>query len=620
MLEKTLLRLVAAGAVALGPTASALGQDVPAQNAPVHSAPLQDPGAANAAPAPSDGDALVFSTETQSAKPIVSAKDVPVAEQLRNLIENEIARHIPRQEDRAGVEAFYRNRGFAPIWVSAGAPLPRAKDAIAFLDGVAADGLEPADYVTPMFSDASAYRAAVDELLLTKAVLTFARHASTGRTAFTRVSASIYFDLKHPDPNAVLKAVSEAADVRAALDAFHPPHPAYRALKEKLAAERGSSDRTEQVRIPGGPLLRPGADDDRVPALRQRLGLPAGSGLTYDEELVAAVRAFQESNNLQQDGIVGPATLSRINGETQGSRIDIIIANMERWRWMPRELGAPHVIVNIPDYTLKVVDRGSDVWSTRVVVGRPGVQSTPLFTETMKFITVNPTWNVPPSIIRNEYLPALQRDPNALERIGLRMTRNRDGTLRIYQPPGDRNALGRIRFNFPNKFLIFQHDTPDKHLFDRTERAHSAGCIRVESPEKYAEVLLSIAQPHENYTAERIESLYGPNERTIKFETPIPVYMTYQTAFVDETGELQIRRDIYGHDKAIADILRDERAAADVPIPRDYHSSSRPVMATAVEETAARDPFGSFARSSPFERRRPFAGPPPSFDRHTGSW
>ena len=148
---------------------------------------------------------------------------------------------------------------------------------------------------------------------------------------------------------------------------------------------------------------------------------------------------------------------------------------------MPRDLGETYVMVNIPDYTLRVMHDGKLVWKTKVVVGQPG-KPTPLLSAEMKFITVNPTWNVPPSIIQNEYLPALQQDPQAMERIGLKVEQNPDGTVRIWQPPGDRNALGRIRFNFPNKFLVYQHDTPDKYLFAHDKRAYSHGCMRVREP------------------------------------------------------------------------------------------------------------------------------------------
>ncbi len=158
----------------------------------------------------------------------------------------------------------------------------------------------------------------------------------------------------------------------------------------------------------------------------------------------------------------------------------------------------------------------------------------------MKYITVNPTWNVPPSIIYNEYLPALQQDPGALDRIGLKLERSRDGSIHVWQPPGERNALGRIRFNFPNKFLVYQHDTPDKYLFAKDERAFSHGCMRVQNPDQYAATLLNITMPNERYTPEKIRSMYGSSEIDLKFPTPIPVNITYQTAFVDDAGKLRI--------------------------------------------------------------------------------
>jgi murein L,D-transpeptidase YcbB/YkuD len=210
------------------------------------------------------------------------------------------------------------------------------------------------------------------------------------------------------------------------------------------------------------------------------------------------------------------------------------------------------------------------------VVGKPD-KATPILTETMKYITVNPTWNVPPSIIYNEYLPALQQDPTVLERMGLKLEQNRDGSVHISQPPGERNALGRIRFNFPNKFLVYQHDTPDKHLFAHDKRAYSHGCMRVQDPAKYAEVLLGITLPHEGYTAERIKKMFGNSEIDIKFPTPIPVHITYQTAFVDDAGKLQIRDDVYGRDaRVLAALKGDERRMADVPMDRPQPSYARP--------------------------------------------
>jgi murein L,D-transpeptidase YcbB/YkuD len=249
---------------------------------------------------------------------------------------------------------------------------------------------------------------------------------------------------------------------------------------------------------------------------------------------------------------------------------------MERWRWMPRDLGKSYVILNIPDYTLRVIRDGQLYWQTKVVVGKPN-KPTPLLTADMKYITVNPTWNVPPSIIYNEYLPALQQDPTVLDRMGLKLTQNPDGSIHIAQPPGDGNALGRIRFNFPNKFLVYQHDTPDKYLFARDTRAYSHGCMRVENPLKYGEVLLSIVLPNEHYTQERLRSMYGHSEVDIRFPTTIPVHVTYQTAFVDDHGNLQLRDDVYGRDARTLAILKtDERKIADVPVEHSQPNYARP--------------------------------------------
>jgi murein L,D-transpeptidase YcbB/YkuD len=250
---------------------------------------------------------------------------------------------------------------------------------------------------------------------------------------------------------------------------------------------------------------------------------------------------------------------------------------MERWRWIPRDLGETYVMVNIPDYSLRVMHEGKLVWKTKVVVGQPG-KPTPLLSADMKFITVNPTWNVPPSIIQNEYLPALQQDPQAMDRIGLKVEQNPDGTVRIWQPPGDRNALGRIRFNFPNKFLVYQHDTPDKYLFAHDKRAYSHGCMRVENPLKYGEVMLGLALPNEHYTADRLQKMFGGSEVNINFPTGIPDHLTYQTAFVDDAGNLQIRDDIYGRDARLLAILKgSDRKIADVAMDRPRNSSSTPV-------------------------------------------
>jgi murein L,D-transpeptidase YcbB/YkuD len=313
----------------------------------------------------------------------------------------------------------------------------------------------------------------------------------------------------------------------------------------------------------------------------------AQDNTTYDKALADAVAVFQKEHGMGASGQLTQATIDAFNGPKREKTADIIVANLERWRWVPRDLGRTYVMVNIPDFTLRVVRDEKLVWKTKIVTGKPNL-ATPLISAEMKFITVNPTWNVPPSIIQNEYLPALQQDPQAMERIGLKVEQNADGTVRIWQPPGDRNALGRIRFNFPNKFLVYQHDTPDKHLFAHARRAYSHGCMRVENPLKYGEVLLGLALPNENYTAERLQKMFGGSEVNINFPQSIPVHITYQSAFVDD-GKLEIRDDIYGRDQRLLAILKgSDRKVADIAIDRPRGSSSAPV----------RMPPGTFGGSS----------------------
>ena len=255
-------------------------------------------------------------------------------------------------------------------------------------------------------------------------------------------------------------------------------------------------------------------EDPRVPLLREKLRLAGDAAdLRYDAKLAEAVKKFQRANDLPATGMLDANTVRELNGPPRDRSIDIILANMERWRWYPRDLGKAHVAGQPAGIQAARDSQRRQVWKTRIVIGKPD-KATPLLTATMKYITVNPTWNVPPSIVHNEYLPALQQDPTVLERMGLKVSDNRDGSVHIYQPPGDGNALGRVRFNFPNRFLVYQHDTPDKHLFAHDARAYSHGCMRVQDPPKYAEVLLNIARPSESWTADKIKRMFGTTSRT----------------------------------------------------------------------------------------------------------
>jgi murein L,D-transpeptidase YcbB/YkuD len=533
--------------------------------APATSAP---PAATAAVPAEPFKEALKAST--------VAAADQPVAERLRDIIGSKSARYFDRKNERAAVEKFYTARDFAPQWTQAGQLTDSGKGVIARLKDAASEGLNPADYPVPDFAAATSSPdlLAEAELKLTASMLDYARQAQSGRMHWSQVSADIQYPEHPTDPSEVLANISTAKDASAALDGYNPPHKLYKELRAKLAELRGQGD-GPLLQIPEGPALAYKAatkkqgevvpEDSRVPQLRAKLHVSDHPDSTlYDAKVAAAVRKFQESADLKATGVLDDRTVKALNSPKRDRQIDTILVNMERWRWLPRQLGASsignaYVILNVPDFTLKVMQNGAQVWTTRVVTGKPGKHATPMLTETMKFITVNPTWNVPPSIIYNEYLPALQQDPTVLQRMGLRLERSRDGSIHISQPPGEANALGRIRFNFPNKFLVYQHDTPDKHLFAKEERAFSHGCMRVQNPDVYAATLLNITMPNERYTPERIRSMYGRSEIDLKFPTPIPVNITYQTAFVDDAGKLQIRKDIYGRDATMIALLKNSR-------------------------------------------------------------
>jgi murein L,D-transpeptidase YcbB/YkuD len=558
----------------------------------------------------------------------VAPADQPVADKLREMLSAKTLKHFDRKGERAAVEKFYTAREYAPAWTQAGALTASAKGVIARLKDAAAEGLNAADYPVPDFTAATSPDALADaELKLTASMLDYARQAQSGRMHWSQVSYDILYP-DHPiDPAEVLANITTAKDASAALEGYNPPHKLYRELKKKLAELRGQGD-GPVIQIADGPALKytPArgkkqaeivVEDPRVPQLRAKLGITENADDThYDAKVAEAVRKFQDAAELKVTGILDERTVKAINSPKRDRAIDTVIVNMERWRWLPRQLGAPslgnaYVILNIPDYTLKVMQNGAQVWTTRVVTGKPGTHATPLLTETMKFITVNPTWNVPPSIIYNEYLPALQQDPTVLQRMGLRLERNRDGSIHISQPPGEANALGRIRFNFPNKFLVYQHDTPDKHLFAKEERAFSHGCMRVQNPDQYAATLLNITLPEKGYTPEKIRGMYGHSEIDIKFPTPIPVNITYQTAFVDDAGKLQLRKDVYGRDAAMLSILRGTKGKdLENVIARSQPGYSRPAGSSLPSNVAFNNDYGSSGPSF-FERLFGPRTPPP---------
>jgi L,D-transpeptidase YcbB len=584
----------AEGAVSTMPpsvTATAPDNSPPASTATVAPAaaplaaepPASPPPAAAATPPTATPQPDQTAAKPDAASPAASAlnpADAAVADQLRNLASGKFDRTIGSKKDRVVIDAFYSGRDYAPIWVTDGKANDRARAAMDYLKHVDADGLDPSDYPLPDFAAASDPSALADaELKLSMSLITYAHHASVGRVHWSRVSADILYTDKPPEPADVLAKMVEAKDTAAALDTYEPHTPQYLALKAKLAEIRaGKVDPTKPM-IPSGPAPKIGGQDDRVPDLRERLGV-TGDGTTYDKALADAVRKFQQQHDIKATGTLTAATIEALNGRQPDRPTDIIIANMERWRWLPHDLGTDYVLVNLPDFSLRVFHDGRQIWQTRIVIGKPDMP-TPIMSAEMKYITINPTWNVPPSIVNREYLPALQQDPTVMERMGLKVGHNPDGTVHIWQPPGDKNALGRIRFNFPNKFLVYQHDTPDKYLFANDKRAFSHGCMRVQDPQRYAEVLLSMVRPNDGYSIDRIKRMIGTNEETdIQFPTFIPVNLTYQTAFVDDDGKLQFRDDVYGRDRTLLALLKgSDRQVADIPIEHKEDITHRQVLA-----------------------------------------
>lgn len=537
---------------------------------------------------------------------LLSASDAQIAEKLKQLgTSKQLGRHAERPAERRAVETFYAARNFAPLWIHDGRLTAQAKDAITQLKNAADDGLDAADYPVPEFGTINGAAALADgDVRLTVSVLTYVRHLAVGRIAPARVSAQVEYGDHTPDPDTVLKQLAGTRDADATIESYNPPEKGFRALKAKLADLRrgNASADPEPVRIPDGPVIRFGKKDPRVPALREKLHVRGRENdLVYDKALYNAVRSLQYRKGLKPTGLVDNHTIAAINGPKPGDLVARIRANMERWRWLPRELGPTYVMVNIPDYTLKVVHDGRQVWATKIVAGKPQTP-TPLLAARMQHIIVNPSWYVPQSIIQNELLPMYASDPQIFDRMGLEVKQGPDGHINVVQPPGAANALGRIKFAFPNKFQVYLHDTPEKKLFAYDKRAFSHGCMRVEDPTKFGEVMLSLAMSGPTPDERQIARMFGQDEKTYNLQKQPMVYLTYQTVFVDDAGKMHVDEDLYGFDARIHSIMHsDERRVADVAPPPDPKRDAATDKANQeilrrVERREAENPFAFFDR------------------------
>jgi murein L,D-transpeptidase YcbB/YkuD len=309
--------------------------------------------------------------------------------------------------------------------------------------------------------------------------------------------------------------------------------------------------------IPSGPELTVGMRDPRVTLIRARFGLDVQQAaspedLVYDTRVAAAVADFQKTNGLPASGVLTARTIAALSGGQPSRLENEILANMERWRWMPRDMGETYIAVNIPDFTVAVIKDDQIVTRHRVVVGKP-TTPTPVFSNKMQYLIVNPYWNVPQSIIHKEFLPKAGGDLSYLSEQGWEVS-SHHGQLTVRQPPGEKNALGRIKFLFPNDYSVYLHDTPSRALFASAKRAFSHGCVRVDQPFSFAETVLN-----HSWSEQRLKGLIGASERYINLPVPLPIHIEYFTTYVDDTGRLQLRDDLYGYSHKVKVALGLER-------------------------------------------------------------
>jgi len=511
--------------------------------APFETVPPGETGGAAAEP-PAPKPSADVGTAEHDLPPVNAA--IKAALEARSLTPDRLG--LLHRREREAIAAFYALRNFAPLWSSDGKPGTEVAPVILRLQHAADDGLDVKGFPRD-FSAVTDEEVAAADLALTDAVVAYGRQASGSRVDPHLISRLIGEEPEVADPAVILALVATAGEnAGSELQKFNPQQKGYEALREKLLALRhGRSAVLHDSAIPAGPVLRPGMRDPRVPLIRARLRVddtsePEIEDSVYDKRTAAAVADFQKANGLSPSGNLTARTVAALSGG-RSSRLEAeILANMERWRWMPRNLGESYIAVNIPNYEAVVIENGAVAERTRVVVGKEQTP-TPIFSDTMRFLIVNPYWNVPPSIIRKEMLPRLAADPNYLRRMGYEVF-SRGGHLVVRQPPGERNALGRIKFMFPNDYSVYMHDTPMHALFASQKRAFSHGCVRVDDPFRFAETVLGRAN---GWSEQRVKKLIGGKERYVYLPQPLPIHLEYFTAFVDDSGELQLREDVYGY-------------------------------------------------------------------------
>ena len=473
----------------------------------------------------------------------------------------------------ADIAAFYRERAFQPFWTADDeAGRDRRAELLRALQNAASHGLPAARYdVSALIARLRAVQTSRDRALaeveVSRLFLQYARDIQTGVLTPQRIDSRIVREISYRDRKETLAglAASRAAPFFRALP---PRSMEYNALlKEKVLMEQLLAVGGWGPRVPAS-ALKPGDRGEAVIALRNRLirmsYLPRSNAPTYDAPMTEAVRQFQVDHGLNADGVAGPATMAQINVNV-AERLQSVLVALERERWFNTERGKRHILVNIPDFTAKIIDDGKVTFETRSVVGAArDDRPTPEFSDMMEHMVINPTWFVPRSIVTQEYLPQLRRNPNATrhlvitDRRGRQVNRNavnfaaysaQNFPFSMRQPPSQSNALGLVKFMFPNKYNIYLHDTPAKDLFARDARAFSHGCVRLAEPFEFAYALLAAQTDDPQGEFHRV--LRTGKETKVNLETPVPVHIIYRTAVTNAHGHTEYRADVYGRDARI---------------------------------------------------------------------
>jgi len=535
--------------------------------------------------------------------PVEDLQDAVVSHLIRRDIAN-------RQNDRqftcqgelvcgiALIPDFYAGRHFEPVWSTPLGPTAQALALLAEIARVDEYGLTPEDYHyrrlramadqlaadAPPAGDAAPPIRADFDLLMTDAAFLLGSHILGGRVNPETIHAAWSAFSLDVDLIELLNKGLEEKRVAHTLQELHPPYTGYDGLRQALADYRRIAAAGGWPVLEEGPSLRLGDENPGVATLRERLQIsgdqrnvsPTLRSYVFDAPLEAAVKQFQRRHGLEADGVVGKHTRQALNVPV-AQRIEQLMINMERWRWIPNDLGLRYIVVNIADFSLTMVDEGRVRGTMRVVVGR-NYRKTPVFSGTMTYLELNPFWNIPRRLAIEDVLPRARQDPGYLEAQGIRIFSgwSEDAVLlspyevdwaslnvnyfpiRLQQAPGPRNALGRIKFMFPNRHAVYLHDTPAKGLFNAVSRSFSSGCIRVEDPASLAEFVLEGTSGWDRRT---IEKHLGDGEhRIVRLQRPIPIHLLYWTAWADADGTVFFREDIYGRDAPLMRALREKPA------------------------------------------------------------